>query len=143
MVSVDVKHHVYLLHPWLGLLGVGRAQELCESRGGCPELPVPNSPYGLRGRKATLILQKKVGVGAKSGLVGGDELSGAGCCVVRSFDVFNARVASTERGSGGDRDPRRWENRELDLTLRCHHQKQSSTIPNATLSPSEAELNYT
>ena len=65
MVSVDVKHHVYLLHPWLGLLGVGRAQELCESRGGCPELAVPNSPYGLCGRKATLILQKKVGVGAK------------------------------------------------------------------------------
>ena len=31
-----------------------RAQELCESRGGCPGLPVPNSPYGLCGRKATL-----------------------------------------------------------------------------------------
>ena len=28
-----------------------RAQELFESRGGCP---VPNSPYGLRGRKSTL-----------------------------------------------------------------------------------------
>ena len=34
-----------------------RAQELCESRGGCPGLPVPNSPYGLRGRKATLELR--------------------------------------------------------------------------------------
>ena len=33
---------------------VFRAQELCESRGGCPGLPVPNSPYGLCGRKATL-----------------------------------------------------------------------------------------
>ena len=33
-----------------------RAQELCESRGGRPELPVPNSPYGLCGRKATLNL---------------------------------------------------------------------------------------
>ena len=32
----------------------GRAQELCESRGGRPGLPVPNSPYGLCGRKATL-----------------------------------------------------------------------------------------
>ena len=31
-----------------------RAQELCESRGGRPGLPVPNSLYGLCGRKATL-----------------------------------------------------------------------------------------
>ena len=32
----------------------GRAQQLCESRGGRPGLPVPNSPYyGLCGRKAT------------------------------------------------------------------------------------------
>ena len=31
-----------------------RAQELCESRGGRQELLVPNSPYGPRGRKATL-----------------------------------------------------------------------------------------
>ena len=32
------------------------AQELCERRGGCPGLPVPDSPYGLSdsGRKATL-----------------------------------------------------------------------------------------
>ena len=42
MVSVAVKHH-------------GRkAQELCESRGGRPGLPVPNKPYGLCGRKARL-----------------------------------------------------------------------------------------
>ena len=27
------------------------AQELCDSRGGRPGLPVPNSPYGLCGRK--------------------------------------------------------------------------------------------
>ena len=27
---------------------------MCESRGGYPGLPVPNSPYGLCGRKATL-----------------------------------------------------------------------------------------
>ena len=33
-----------------------RAQELCESRGGCPELPLPNSPCGRYGRKATLNL---------------------------------------------------------------------------------------
>ena len=31
-----------------------RAQELCESGGGRPGLPVANSPYGLCGRKATL-----------------------------------------------------------------------------------------
>ena len=31
-----------------------RAQELCESRGGRPGLPVPNSPYGFCGREATL-----------------------------------------------------------------------------------------
>ena len=30
------------------------AQELCERRGGRPELPVSNSPYGLCGRQATL-----------------------------------------------------------------------------------------
>ena len=33
-----------------------RPQELCESRGGRPGLPVPNNPYGLCGRKATLNL---------------------------------------------------------------------------------------
>ena len=31
-----------------------RGQELCESQGGLPGLLVPNSPYGLCGRKATL-----------------------------------------------------------------------------------------
>ena len=31
-----------------------RAQELCESQSGRPGLPVPNSPYGLCGRKETL-----------------------------------------------------------------------------------------
>ena len=31
-----------------------RAQELCESRGGRPGFPVPNSPYCFCGRKATL-----------------------------------------------------------------------------------------
>ena len=35
-----------------------RAQELCESRGGRPGLPVPNSPYGLCGRKATVNLRE-------------------------------------------------------------------------------------
>ena len=31
-----------------------RAQELCESRGGRPGLPVPNSPHSLCGRETTL-----------------------------------------------------------------------------------------
>ena len=34
------------------------AQDLCESGGGRPGLPVPNSPYGLCGRKATLIIME-------------------------------------------------------------------------------------
>ena len=42
-VSVDVKSNIELV-----------AQEPCESRGGCPGLPVNNSPYGLRECKATL-----------------------------------------------------------------------------------------
>ena len=33
-----------------------RGQELCESQGGLPGLLVPNSPYGLCGREATLDL---------------------------------------------------------------------------------------
>ena len=48
MVSVDIKQHLKKEAIWF------RAQELCESRGGHPGLPVPNSPYGLCGREATL-----------------------------------------------------------------------------------------
>ena len=33
---------------------IHRAQELCESRGGRPGLPIPNSPYGLYGGRAIL-----------------------------------------------------------------------------------------
>ena len=53
MVSVDVKQH---------RTATFRAQELCDSRGGRPGLPVPNSPYGLCGRKATLNLHSYLGV---------------------------------------------------------------------------------
>ena len=35
-------------------LKIVRAQELCESRGSHPGLPIPNSPYSLCGHKATL-----------------------------------------------------------------------------------------
>ena len=37
---------------------VRRAQELCESRGGRPALPVPRSPYDLCGHKATFEEEK-------------------------------------------------------------------------------------
>ena len=49
MVFVDVKQH------WTWTQR-HRVQELCESRGGRPGLPVPNSPYGLCGHKATFNL---------------------------------------------------------------------------------------
>ena len=47
MVSVDVKTKLLELGPL-------RTQGLCESRGGLPELPVPNSPYGLCGRRTEI-----------------------------------------------------------------------------------------
>ena len=46
-VSVDVKQHLKKRRQQL------RALEVYESRGSRPGLPVPNSPYGLCGRKAT------------------------------------------------------------------------------------------
>ena len=39
-----------------------RGQELCDSRGGRPGLPVVNSPYGLCENKATLNFKKSVKV---------------------------------------------------------------------------------
>ena len=43
MVSVDIKQHLK-----------NRVQELCESRGGRPGLPVPKKkPRGFSGREAT------------------------------------------------------------------------------------------
>ena len=41
------------------VLRIIRSQELCESGGGRPGLPVLNSPYGLCARKATLKKKKK------------------------------------------------------------------------------------
>ena len=52
MVSVDAKQHR------TQTLSI-RVQDLCESCGGRPGLPVPNSPYGLCGRKAILNLNSK------------------------------------------------------------------------------------
>ena len=51
--SVMASHTANFPHSPLRLRR-DRAQELCESRGGHPDLPVPNKPYGLCGRKATL-----------------------------------------------------------------------------------------
>ena len=48
VVSVDVKQHLEKKKL------ADRAQEVCERRGGRPGLPVPNSPCGFCGRKATL-----------------------------------------------------------------------------------------
>ena len=51
MVSVDIKQHCET-----GINVVTRrAQELCESRGGCRGLPVPNTPYGFCGRNAGIL----------------------------------------------------------------------------------------
>jgi len=41
MVSLDVNQH---------LKKNDRAQVVCDSRGGCPGIPAPVSPYGLCGR---------------------------------------------------------------------------------------------
>ena len=45
----EVSFYLFLIN-----IGKIRAQELCESRGGRPGLPVPNKPNGFCGRKATL-----------------------------------------------------------------------------------------
>ena len=57
MVSVDLKATFKADDE-----AVIRAQELCESGGGRPGLPVPDSPYGLYGSKATLKKKKKKAV---------------------------------------------------------------------------------
>ena len=52
-VEVDVLGSPSLNSPY-GLCADVIVQELCESRGGRPGFPVPNSSYGLCGRKETL-----------------------------------------------------------------------------------------
>ena len=51
-VSAGVKRHLKKQQQH-----ILRAQELCESGGGRPGLPDPNSPYGLCGSKATTELE--------------------------------------------------------------------------------------
>ena len=52
-VSVDVKQHLRMKKKCRS----NRAQQLCESRGGRPWLPFPDSPDGVCGRKVTLNLK--------------------------------------------------------------------------------------
>ena len=56
MTSVDVRQHWTRTHI--------RAQQLCETRGGRPGIPVPNSPYGFCGRKANFNLNSQQSTGA-------------------------------------------------------------------------------
>ena len=57
-----LKYYIYVIQHLL------RARGLCESRGESPGLPVPNSPYGHRGRKVTLKKKKKTNNTQKAGL---------------------------------------------------------------------------
>ena len=54
--------------------GVFRAQEVCEGRGGRPGLSVPNSPYGLRGRTATLNMELRSSVKVDVAILGSPSL---------------------------------------------------------------------
>ena len=53
-VPVQVTKSVVLRSMKFNRVEFVRVQELCESRGGRPGLPVPANSHGLRGRKATL-----------------------------------------------------------------------------------------
>ena len=57
-MNTSVIYHMYTEKEKLTSTRLLRALELCESRGGRPGLSVPNSPYGLCGRKATLNLNQ-------------------------------------------------------------------------------------
>ena len=58
-VLLDTEVSIFSIQRFHWLTSL-RAQELCESRGGRPDLPVPNSPDGFCGRKATLNLNGSV-----------------------------------------------------------------------------------
>ena len=53
-LSSGKSRYQLVLKSALYMQSVFRGQELCESRGGRPGLPVPNDRQGLCGRKATL-----------------------------------------------------------------------------------------
>ena len=52
--NMSSQHPMTLSSSSSSSCGSDRTQELCDSRGGCPGLPVPDKPYGFCGRKATL-----------------------------------------------------------------------------------------
>ena len=60
MVSVDVKQQGNMHTHWSQFVPSisPRHVTLCESRGGRPGFPVPNSPYGLCGHKAKFNFMK-------------------------------------------------------------------------------------
>ena len=47
-------------------IALNRSQELCESRGGLPGLPVPNIPYGLCGRRRATLQEEADGLELRS-----------------------------------------------------------------------------
>ena len=51
VITFKCSKHNRCMYDWCSCV---RAQELCESRGGRPGLPVLNKPPGFYGRKATL-----------------------------------------------------------------------------------------
>ena len=57
-INEQKRQHMQFLHPMECIRQADDSksgvQELCESQSGLPGLPVPSSPYGLCGRKATL-----------------------------------------------------------------------------------------
>ena len=57
-ISTSGNSYISLQRVVLGHYGI-RTQELCESRGGRPGIPVPKKPDGFCGRKATLKRGKK------------------------------------------------------------------------------------
>ena len=82
-----------------------RAQELCESRGGRPGLPVPNSPYGLCAHKATLNLNRclKFGLRCLCFQEIGENEAEAIILLPRQCRVQRRRSSQRPGGSGGIR----------------------------------------
>ena len=61
-----------------------------------------------------------------------------------SCDYFGclscSRLSCLRRGSGGDRDPRRWEKKEAVPNLHCHHQNDSCIKMGSGVSPFNISL---
>ena len=57
---VPVRQQELFRKGFLQLSALQSSGAVCESGGGRPGLPIPDSPYGLCGRKATLTLNSKL-----------------------------------------------------------------------------------